>query len=178
MLQKRPSFLTFYDVQKAFDHVDNEDLLTMMWEKGLRGKAWRILKKLNTHLKAAVKTKYGVTREIDMEIGGRQGSRLTGRMFSKLMDLLAEDVIDSKEGVKMAEDFVIGILLWIDDVVSCVEGPSAQREILNNTDRFAKTHKLKWGQDKCKIMEIGSKSGQQSSTDWAERGGAQVLDHP
>ena len=69
-----------------------------MWEKGLRGKAWRILKELNTYLKREIKTSYGITREVDMEIGGRQGSRVTGRMFAKLMDLLAEEVIESKEG--------------------------------------------------------------------------------
>ena len=124
--QKRDTYITFLDIQIAYDNVDKEDLLNIMWEKGLRGKAWRILKKLNTHLKAAIKTKYGVKRDINMEIGGRQGSRETGRMFVKLMDLLAEEVIASNEGIKMMEDFIIGILLWIDDVVSCVEGTDNQ----------------------------------------------------
>ena len=153
--QKRETYITFLDIKKAYDNVDNEDMLTIMWEKGLRGKAWRILKNLNTHLKAAIKTKYGTTRDIDMEIGGRQGSRVTGRMFAKLMDLLAEEVIASNDGIKMLEDFVIGILLWIDDVVSCVEGAQNQKEMLEKIDHFAKIHKLKWGQDKCKVMRIG-----------------------
>ncbi len=52
------------DVRKALDKVDNEDLLTIMWEKGLRGKTWRILNNLNTDLTASIKTKYGPTREI------------------------------------------------------------------------------------------------------------------
>ena len=96
--EKRETYVTFLDIQKAYDNVDNKDMLTIMWEKGLRGKTWRILKELNTHLKAEIKTRYGVTRDVDMEIGGRQGSRVTGRMFAKLMDLLAEEVIESKEG--------------------------------------------------------------------------------
>ena len=90
-----------------------------------------------------------------MEIGGRQGSRVTGRMFAKLMDLLAEEIIASNYGVKMIEDFIIGILLWIDDVVSCVEGTDNLKIMLDTIDQFAKRHKLKWGQDKCKIMRIG-----------------------
>ena len=156
--QKRDTYITFLDIKKAYDNVDNEDLLTIMWEKGLRGKAWRILKNLNTHLKAAIKTRYGITRDIEMEIGGRQGSRVTGRMFAKLMDLLAEDVIASSIGVKMMEDFIIGILLWVDDVVSCVEGADNQEKMLHKIDHFAKIHKLKWGQEKCKVMKIGKKT--------------------
>ena len=156
--EKRESYITFLDIKKAYDHVDNEDMLSIMWEKGLRGKAWRLLKELNTYLKASVKTRYGVTREIDMEIGGRQGSRLTGRMFAKLMDLLAEEIIESKEGIKMIENFIVGILLWVDDVVSCVEGAANQHKILDKIDQFAKKHKLKWGREKCKVMKIGKNS--------------------
>ena len=57
--QKRETFLTFYDISKAYDNVNNNDTLNIMWEKGLRGKAWRILKNLNTDLKATIKTRYG-----------------------------------------------------------------------------------------------------------------------
>ena len=153
--EKRETFITFFDVSKAFDTVDNHDMLKIMWDKGIRGKTWRILKNLNSELKAAVKTRYGTTDEIDMEVGGRQGSRLTGRMFSKLMDLLAEEIIASGEGFKMMEDFIIGVLLWVDDVISSVEGYENQKQILARINRFAKNHKLKWGQSKCKVMRIG-----------------------
>ena len=156
--QKKDTYVTFFDVAKAYDHIDNDDMLTVMWEKGLRGKAWRILRNLNKDLKASVKTRYGETRTINMLTGGRQGSRLTGRMFAKLMDLLAEEVIDAGEGFQITRDFVIGMLLWVDDVVSCVEGPENQKKMLERIDRFAKDHKLEWGQAKCKVMKIGKRS--------------------
>ena len=84
-------------------------MLTIMWEKGLRGKSWRILCNLNKNLKAKMKTKYGMTREIEMEIGGKQGSRLTGRMFAKLMDTLAEEL--DGEGFTVNELLTIAVLL-------------------------------------------------------------------
>ena len=83
-------------MRKAYDNVDNADLLKIVGDKGIRGKLWRILKNMNSELKAQVKTKFGLTREIDMQIGGRQGSRLTGRLFSILTDLLAKDAIAEK----------------------------------------------------------------------------------
>ena len=161
--QKKKTYLTFYDVTKAFDNVDNEDMLAIMWDKGLKGKAWRLLKNLSSGLKASVKTRYGNTREVDMEIGGRQGSKLTGRMFSKLMDLLAEEVIASEKGLKLTMELLIGILLWMDDVVSCVEGETDQLEMLEKLDSFAKDHKLQWGSNKCKVMPIGNHSDR---TEW------------
>ena len=153
--QKRETFLTFYDVSKAYDNVDNGDMLNIMWERGLRGKAWRILQNLNKDLKAVVKTKFGPTRTIDMQIGGKQGSRLTGRMFAKMMDTLAEDLEPTGEGFKVNNEFTIAVLLWVDDVVSCVEGVENQEKILQRIADFAIKHKLKWGANKCEVMRVG-----------------------
>ena len=154
--QKRKTFLTFYDVKKAFDNVDNNDMLKVMWDNGLRGKVWRILKDLSSELKATIKTKHGQTEEIDMEIGGKQGSKLTCRMFSKLMDMISEYIKENKLGIKITEEIMIGVLLWVDDVITCVEGEQDLNEILKIMDTFAKDHKLKWGIEKCKVMPIGS----------------------
>ena len=62
--KKKPTHLTFYDVSKAYDNVDNDDLLVTMWDKGLRGKAWRILKNLNSNLSAAVKTRFWIDARV------------------------------------------------------------------------------------------------------------------
>ena len=71
--EKKETYITFYDVSKAFDNADNDDMLSIMWDKGFRGKAWRILKNLSKDLTATIKTRFGLTREIAMEIGGKQG---------------------------------------------------------------------------------------------------------
>ena len=153
--QKRATFLTFYDVSKAYDNVNNDDMLTIMWDKGLRGKSWRILKNLNSNLRASMKTKYGPTREIEMEIGGKQGSRLTGRMFSKLMDMFAEELEPTGEGFAVNDQLTIATLLWVDDVVSSVDGTDNQLKMLQRVQEFSLKHRLRWGQSKCKVMRIG-----------------------
>ena len=157
--QKRKTFITYFDVKKAYDNVDNSDMLNIMWQKGLRGKTWRILKNLNEGLQANIKTRFGMTRTVKMEIGGKQGSRLTGRMFSKLMDTLAEDIEPTGEGFKLDDNLTVGCLLWVDDVVSCVEGKPNQEKMLNKIADFATKHKLRWGAEKCKVMRVGKKEG-------------------
>ena len=110
---------------------------------------------LSQNLKAAAKTRHGITREITMEIGGKQGSRLTGRLFSKLMDMLAEDFEATGEGFQLTVEFIIATLLWVDDVVTCVDGEKNQNNILEKINKFAINHKLQWGKEKCRVMRFG-----------------------
>ena len=126
-----------------------------MWNQGLKGKSWRILRNLNKDLKAQVNTRYGLTQVIKMNCGGKQGSRLTGRMFSKLMDMLAVEIEPSGEGFHLKDNFVIAYLLWVDDVVSCVDGMENQEKMLKRVQDFATRHKLTWGTAKCKVMRVG-----------------------
>ena len=103
-----------------------------------------------------VKTRFGPTQEFKMEIGGRQGSRLTGRMFAKMMDVLAEECLADETGIRLSNDFTIATLLWVDDVLTLAEGENNQKDMLDRIDNFATKHKIKWGQSKCNVMRVGS----------------------
>ena len=155
---KKETFLTFMDVSKAYDNVDNDDMLKTVWENGIKGKVWRLLKKMNSNIKACVKTKHGMTDEFEMDVGGRQGSKITGRLFSLMMDSLAVKTLETQIGFPLTPETQIPILLWVDDVISCVIGVENQRNILRQMDQFAKDHKLRWGQEKCQVMRIGRHS--------------------
>ena len=96
-----------------------------------------------------------MTRTFDMEIGGRQGSSLTGRLFSKLMDTLSEELNETGMGFNLSMDLVIAVLLWVDDVLTFAVGEEEQQIILKKIDEFATRHKIKWGQAKCKVMRVG-----------------------
>ena len=43
----------------------------------------------------------------------------------------------------------------MDDVVSCMEGNENEEKTLERMNEFAIKHKLKWGEDKCKILRVG-----------------------
>lgn len=99
-----------------------------------------------------------------MQIGGKQGSRLTGRQFGKLMDTMAESSINGKKGFILKMNFKIPILLWVDDVVSCTEGIRDQIDMMNDINEFAIKHKLEWSTAKCKVMRVGVHHG--NRTQW------------
>ena len=131
-------FLTFFDVAKAYDNADVENMLNVVWKAGVQGKLWRLLKTISTNLTATVKTRYGETRQIKRENGGLQGSSVTGRCFSKQMDVLSEDFIDEhEEKLWINDQLSIGCLEFIDDVASSTSGMKNQISILNKIDEFA-----------------------------------------
>ena len=163
---KKPTYLTFYDVSKAYDNANNEDMLAIIWEKGLRGKSWRILRNLCKDLHAAVKTRFGPTRDFEMEIGGRQGSRITGRLFSKMMDMLSEELQPTGMGYQLTNNLLMVVLLWVDDVLTCAVGDQEQEQILKKVDEFARKHRLQWGQSKCNVMRIGVHEKQNENKSW------------
>ena len=82
-------YVTFYDVAKAYDRADVEDMLVTAWEHGVKGKLWRLMKSLNTNLTARIKLRHGMTREIERKAGGKQGGKNFGFLFAKMMDVLA-----------------------------------------------------------------------------------------
>ena len=156
--RKENLFITFYDVAKAYDRADVNNMMHIIWKAGVRGKLWRILLNLSTNLRATIKTRYGPSREIIRENGGRQGSSLTGRLFSKQMDTLSEQCEEqNEENFVINENFNIGCLEWVDDVLSCTTGIVKQKIMLKKIDEFAMKNKLEWGESKCQVMQVGKK---------------------
>ena len=156
-------FITYYDVAKAYDRADVEDMLVEAWEHGLKGKVWRMMKILNTNLTAKIKTKHGLTREIQREAGGKQGGKNFGFLFAKMMDLMSEEAdVDINLGVFFGV-LRLSYLLWVDDVVSFAEGAPQQKYTLEKVNEFAQKHKLKWGSEKCKVMKVNKQKFKKES---------------
>ena len=153
---KQQMFLTFYDVAKAYDRADVEDMLVTVWEHGMRGKLWRLMAALNTGLTAKIRTRHGLTDEIRRIAGGKQGGKNFGFLFAKMMDVMAEEMgEDSFQGVSFGK-LKIALLEWVDDVVTFATGNEQQVYTMAKVNEFAIKHKLKWGRDKCNVMEIGN----------------------
>ena len=156
--KKQNLFLTFFDVSKAYDNADVAYMMHVMWEKGIQGKMWRILNNMSRNLTATIKTRYGYSRTIKRENGGRQGSRLSGRLFAKQMDVLSESFIENNNlNFPIDKDFSIGCLEFVDDVMTCTLGKKKQIEALSRVDEFAQMSKLEWGAEKCQVMQVGRK---------------------
>ena len=152
---RKPIFITFFDVQKAFDHADVDDMFDAVWKSGVRGKIWRLGKKFQERLTAEVKTRFGNSRSILRECGGKQGGHLMATIFGLLMDSLADSLLKTTDFGVWIREVYIPALLFVDDVMSISEGKDNQKKMLDKIADFAVQHKMEWGVDKCKVMQVG-----------------------
>ena len=148
--------ITYYDIKKAYDRANMDDMLYVVNEQGFQGKIWRLTKSLNKGLTAKVKTKVGLTRQIQRNTGGKQGGKIMVPLFSKMMDTLpGELAMDTRLGISI-HDFIISCLEYVDDVTTFAIGYQQQEITLDALADFAKKRRLEWGAEKCKVMEVGS----------------------
>ena len=150
----RHMIISFFDVKKAYDRANMDDMLYILHKSGFSGKIWRLTRLLNVELTARVKTKAGLTREIKRETGGKQGGKLMVPMFAKTMDTAADDLCEEDLGIKI-DGQSIPALIFMDDLGSMAEGYQQQEKTLRAINNFGIKHKIEWGQDKCKVMEVG-----------------------
>ena len=152
---KKKIYLTFYDVEKAYDRADVQDMIYLAWKDGVRGKLWRLMRVMNEGLTATIKTKNGPTRKIERESGGKQGGKIIVTLFSRLMDALTEEMSnDHKVGINI-DGKELNDLLYVDDALTFAEGKQQQEDTLERVSEFAIKHKLKWGPSKCNVLELG-----------------------
>ena len=72
------------------------------------------------------------------------------------MDVLAEEAeADDLRNVDF-ETFSMSVLEWVDDVIAFAIGEEQQNYTLEKVNEFAVKHRLKWGKEKCNVMEIGT----------------------
>ena len=105
-----------------------------------------------------------MSRLIKRDKGGKQGGKLIVPLFAKMMDSLAEDMQEDQALGIIIECMRIAALLYVDDVVSIAEGYTQQETTLKSVSNFSLKHQLEWGEQKCKVMELGTHK--EERTNW------------
>ena len=70
----RVSYLSLYDLEKAFDSVEHCILLQSLFEAGINGKVWRLIKACYSNLTAVVKSGSTLSAPFAVTRGVQQGS--------------------------------------------------------------------------------------------------------
>jgi hypothetical protein len=87
--RKKPTYIVFLDVTKAYDKAWLDALLYVLNKRGIKTEEWQIISDMNSNLTAKVKTKYGNTRDIQIRDSIRQGGVLSVLMYATVMDEIA-----------------------------------------------------------------------------------------
>ena len=137
MTQNQETYFAFIDLEKAFDKVWGSAIFHLLWKRGIRGKLWRIMHKLNNNHETRVMTKFLLTNTIVIEDSIRQGRLLSGPEFGLLIDELNVELRTTDVGVQYSLIILI-YLLFMDDIALLARLAKEFQEILNVTSLFSK----------------------------------------
>ena len=113
--QRKQTYIALIDIEKAFDYTWREGMFYNLWQRGVRGKIWRIMYNLCQDQVTTINTKYGPTNKIKLENGIRQGKVLSGPGFGVLLDEVQMELTAEGLGIKHVH-LMISSLLFMDDI--------------------------------------------------------------
>ena len=133
----QPTFLFFVDFRKAFDTVWRSGLWKRLWDSGIQGKAWRVVRALYSNIRAAVKVGDRTSRFVDVLQGVRQGCPLSPTLFNCFVDELADRL---RQAGFHGEDINLTVecLMYADDIVLLAESGAKLQRLINVVDQLCR----------------------------------------
>ncbi len=158
---KKTAYIIFLDVQKAYDKAWLDAIMYVLNKNWLEGKDWEITRKLNTNLRATIRTKHGNTREIQIKDSIRQGGVLSVIQYATIIDEIAKEINRKNLGIEIPGMGKQGCLLWMDDVALIHHDLTELQKMMDTTNDIAQRYHIEFGAPKCKVIKIGP--GKQST---------------
>ena len=150
----KTTYTCFIDFRKAFDTVWHDGLWKQLWESGIRGKAWRILRTLYSSIHARIRVGDELTKPVRMQQGVRQGCPVSPILFNYFVDKLSRELEDSGYGVD-AGGKLLHSLLYADDVVLVAHSQEELQGLIDVVDRFCRRWHMDINLKKSEVMVVG-----------------------
>ena len=140
--------MCLYDLQKAFDFAEYSVLLDGIFEVGVNGKMWRLLRAWCTSATHQVRLGERLCRSYCVVRRVKQGSVLSPALFILVMDPLLCWLDSSELGLSVSENYAGGFLHvdYIRTLSSGVGTLKRQSELINffADERFFELNVQKW----------------------------------
>lgn len=128
-----------------------------LYNNGVDDNTWTLINNLNSNLKARIKTKHGLTREIKSN-SIKQGSVLAGKKYALSMDNINKETEENQMGINLDEEISLPSLEWIDDVIFLTTDPLELQKMLNIAYDYAGKYLIEYGEEKTKHMIVNEQN--------------------
>ena len=147
-------FMCLYDLQKAFDSVEYPVLLDRLYEIGVNGKMWRLVKNWYEGGSCKVKLDGDMSESYTIERGVKQGSVLSPALFLLVMNPLLKQLQEFHVGL-FVNSFYAGGFLHADDIRTLASSESSLHSQVALVKTFTEHNFLKLNTSKCEIVLFG-----------------------
>lgn len=152
----KPTYAAFIDITKAYDRVWRDGLWYKLYKAGIKGKLWRILRKIYKHVESCVLLGKNRTDWFETEVGLRQGCLLSPILFLIFLNDLVEEINKLGKGVKCGSKRV-SILLFADDIVLIADSKEDLELLLQVVYEFSLKWRFKFNLDKSAVLIFNNK---------------------
>ena len=108
-----------------------------LWEEGVRGKIWRVIKGMYNVVQGEVLVGDEQTEWFNLSTGVRQGCVMSPILFSLFINGLAKEINDKTKGIKVGERRV-RLLLYADDIVLLAESAEDLQNMLDIVTKYSR----------------------------------------
>jgi hypothetical protein len=156
---RRPLFVYFLDISKAYDTVLRAQVWQRLHHLGVRGRMLFALSALYHHVAYIVKFQNGTAAPFACNIGVRQGCPVSPFLFSviieQLHDILLEDCPAAGPTFQVplvGQSSHVPCLMFADDSAGMEESGVRAQMALHSVDRFCRNHDLDLSLPKTKML--------------------------
>ena len=111
--EDKKTYALFLDIQKAYDSVWHDGLWYKLWDMGVKGRMWRVIKKMYESSKSGVLLEGEKSDTFTIEQGVAQGCSLSPILFSIFVNDLLKEVEQTGLGIQLSSGKTVGGMLLL-----------------------------------------------------------------
>ena len=129
--EDKKTYAFFLDIQKAYDSVWHDGLWYKLWDMGVKGRMWRVIKKMYESSKSVVLLEGEKSDTFSIEQGVAQGCSLSPILFSVFVNDLLKEVDQTGFGIQLSSGKTVGGMLFADDFVGISDSKESLQKLLD-----------------------------------------------
>lgn len=153
--EKEEITAVYFDIKKCFDKMVLKEAMKELWLKGIQGKHWRLIYKLNSNNILTPITDIGECDPVKVPEMIKQGSVLGSVISAITIDSLTR-ILDLNENIWEIEGTKINPLLFQDDIIAINRTKDIQKTV-NTIETFQHLKRLEFHEGKTKKSILNGK---------------------